>query len=378
MWEYAGRTCIEGQDCTPKRYLWTDAFALFNLLNLFDKRGEEKYIKQALQLIEQVHHILGKHREDDSRNGWISGLSGEKGEQHPTIGGLRIGKQRNERRMDEPYDERAEWEQDGQYYHYLTKWMHALNLASETTNDPKYRQWALELARTAYEKFTYDTPTGTKRMYWKMSIDLTYPLVPSMGQHDALDGYITYMELKGNGSGEKDLPEALLLNTPIESLWQMAQAVSWESDDPLGIGGLLSDACILAQMIVKYKKLELSDVLYGILVHSLQGIKAFMQTETLKYPAKYRLAFRELGLSIGLHGISKMKGLLDQHAGRFTEPVRMGEVLDELEAYAPLCDYIEKFWLESENRKSPAWIEHLDINSVMLATSLDPDGYLRI
>ncbi len=33
-------------------------------------------------------------------------------------------------------------------------------------------------------------------MYWKMSIDLKRPLIPSMGQHDPLDGYITYNEIQ--------------------------------------------------------------------------------------------------------------------------------------------------------------------------------------
>lgn len=33
-------------------------------------------------------------------------------------------------------------------------------------------------------------------MYWKMSIDLSSPLVPSMGQHDPLDGLITYLQLQ--------------------------------------------------------------------------------------------------------------------------------------------------------------------------------------
>jgi len=33
-------------------------------------------------------------------------------------------------------------------------------------------------------------------MHWKMSIDLSYVLVPSMGQHDPLDGLVTYCELQ--------------------------------------------------------------------------------------------------------------------------------------------------------------------------------------
>ena len=36
----------------------------------------------------------------------------------------------------------------------------------------------------------------TNGWYWKMSIDLSCPLVLSMGQHDPLDGYITFSELE--------------------------------------------------------------------------------------------------------------------------------------------------------------------------------------
>jgi hypothetical protein len=34
--------------------------------------------------------------------------------------------------------------------------------------------------------------------------------------------------------------------------------------------------------------------------------------------------------------------------------------------------------MEPENQKSSTWNDHLDINSVMLATSLHPDGYLMV
>ncbi len=41
-------------------------------------------------------------------------------------------------------------------------------------------------------------------MYWKMSIDLTRPLVSSMGQHDPLDGFITYNEIKNGMKSFED------------------------------------------------------------------------------------------------------------------------------------------------------------------------------
>jgi hypothetical protein len=75
--------------------------------------------------------------------------------------------------------------------------MHVLNNTSNITGDIKYIKWAMELAKTAHNKFTYMPNHGIrKRMYWKMSIDLNRPLVPSMGQHDPLDGYVTSVKFK--------------------------------------------------------------------------------------------------------------------------------------------------------------------------------------
>ncbi|MDY7095449.1 MAG: hypothetical protein SX243_20930 [Acidobacteriota bacterium] len=74
-----------------RRYLWTDAFAVCNYLGLHQATGEGRYLDLALRLVDQVHHTLGRYRDEDSRRGWISGLSEAEGEQHPTAGGLRIG-----------------------------------------------------------------------------------------------------------------------------------------------------------------------------------------------------------------------------------------------------------------------------------------------
>jgi len=375
MTDFSDRTCLEKEKCVPVRYLWTDAFAVCNFLGLFMKTGEAKYKENALLLVNQVHHILGKHRKDDTRKGRISGLDEKEGEIHPTIGGLRIGKKNNERKTDQMFDERAEWEQDGQYFHYLTKWMHALNIATKITGDPKYNIWAIELAKMAYEKFTHTAFDGTKRMYWKMSIDLTYPLVASMGQHDALDGFVTYLELAKTASKNNI---NLNLNGQISSLFQMSQAMNMDSSDPLGIGGLLSSACSLSQLIVETKMANLSDMLLSLLASSLKGIDGFMQTDTLRYPANYRLAFRELGLSIGLHGVKKIQELIKDNNEYFKNYVALNSKLDDLKMYLSLCDIIENFWLNPENQKSSTWSEHLDINSVMLATSLDPEFFLSV
>ncbi len=196
MLDFARLTGLAPADAHPQRYLWTDAFAVCNYLELFARTNDRAYLDLGSRLVDQVHHTLGRHRDDDPRSGWISGLDDGDGERHPTRGGLRIGKQLNERRQNEPSDERLEWDQDGQYYHYLTKWMHALNCIAQVSGDPTYLAWAMELAKTAHARFTYAPPAGgRRRMYWKMSIDLSRPLVSSMGQHDPLDGFVTYSEL---------------------------------------------------------------------------------------------------------------------------------------------------------------------------------------
>jgi hypothetical protein len=205
MAEFAGLTGLDPPHTPPRRYLWTDAYAVCNYLELFRRTGDATYRALALRLVDQVNHTLGRHRDDDPRTGWISGLPDEEGEAHPTRGALRIGKPLPERRPDEPFDERLEWGRDGQYYHYLTKWMHALNWVSRKTGEPTYTRWAVELAGVAHAAFTYAS-SGAKRMYWKMSVDLSRPLVPAMGQHDPLDGFVTYSELQA-AVGEPERPD---------------------------------------------------------------------------------------------------------------------------------------------------------------------------
>ena len=362
----------------PRRYLWTDAFAVCNFLELYRHTGDETYRQLALRLVDQVHRVLGRHREDDPRTGWISGLDEHEGTMHPTKGGLRIGKEMNERRPADPVDERLEWDRDGQYYHYLTKWMHALNRVSRVTGDATYNRWAIELAKTAHAGFTY-VPSfgGPKRMYWKMSIDLSYPLVPSMGHHDPLDGFITYHQLRGTPAKDDEESTWLDLDAEITDMAYIFKGKGWATDDPLGIGGLLSDAFKVAQLIITedFGHTDLPEVLLDA---SLQGLESWASRNPLELPADYRLAFRELGLSIGLRAVERLQGLITHNPGRFNKPNSLHAQVESLMHYAQVREDIEMFWLERTNREANTWTEHRDINMVMLATSLAPDGYLTL
>ena len=97
MMDFARITGLDPANAHPRRHLWTDAFAVCNYLELFRRTNDNTYRNLCLRLIDQVHHTLGRHRDDDPRRGWISGLDEQDGERHPTIMGLRIGKKLNER-----------------------------------------------------------------------------------------------------------------------------------------------------------------------------------------------------------------------------------------------------------------------------------------
>ena len=377
MIEFADLTGLLSSGEMPRRYLWTDAFAVCNFLELYRQTGDEQFMQLALHLVEQVHTILGRHRDDDPRTGWISGLDEQEGKMHPTIGGLRIGKEMNERKPTDPFDERLEWERDGQYYHYLTKWMHALNLVSRDTGDSTYNRWAIELAKTAHAGFTYAPLSGAqKRMYWKMSIDLSYPLVSSMGQHDPLDGFITYSHLQATALKNSKKPAWPDLSVEIADMANICKGKSWVTDDPLGIGGLLSDAYRIVQLITN-GDFEQTDILETVLDSGLIGLKSYMRGNPLKLSVHSRLAFRELGLSIGLRAVEKLKNLIEQNPGVFKK-YPLHSRIESLMRYTLFSKIIETFWLERANREAGTWKAHRDINMVTLATSLAPDGYLTL
>jgi hypothetical protein len=360
-----------------RRYLWTDAFAVCNYLGLARTNSVQGYAEHALQLVDQVHHTLGRHRDDDRRSGWISGLSESDGGQHPTRGGLRIGKGMSERGPREPFDERLEWDRDGQYFHYLTKWMHALDQVTRSTQQPRFNAWARELARSAFDAFTYlPSPAWEpRRMHWKMSIDLTRALVPSMGQHDPLDGYISNLQLRATAAALPQPATGPNLEDETRQYATMLKRGELATADPLGLGGLLIDA-YRVQQLMQQGALPDAQLLSRLLDAALTGLQRYTQGGELQLPAKHRLAFRELGLAIGLHAVGRMHKAAGHESKHAATSPRLRTQLQELMQYLPLRDDIEAIWRNPEQQRTASWTEHQDINEVMLATSLAPDGFL--
>jgi hypothetical protein len=234
MNKFASRTGLlrSYDDSLSHRYLWTDSFAVCNFLGFAATEDQHRdgYELLALDTVASVHGSLGRFRADDlERHGqWLSGLPEEEGKKHPTGRGLRIGKKLPEGSVSDPVDANTEWDKDGQYFHYLTKWACALHQMSQYFEDARYNAWAAELLSVAADKFVYLSGAGQQRMYWKMSIDLSRPQVSSMGAHDPLDGYVTLSRIMSKSTApDEDLEKKRKM------FRSMIQNIS-TTDDPLG------------------------------------------------------------------------------------------------------------------------------------------------
>jgi len=151
--------------------------------------------------------------------------------------------------------------------------------------------------------------------------------------HDPLDGYATARELG--------------LDKIAESYRALVSMDALATTEPLGIGGMLVDAFRLARLgsDVPLRTVLLRDARIGLL--------AYLRRGELRRPVDARIPCRELGLAIGLAA-----------AGRLGAPGFPSELGPELIA----------FW--SQQRDLDTYRAHVDINDVMLATAILPDGYL--
>lgn len=369
MERFAERTGLAGSGA-PVRYLWTDAFAVCNYLGLYLARDDELFLTRARDLVEQVHDVLGAYAPEDSRSGWLGGMDEEQHRRSPTGAGLRIGKPEPERERGAQFDERREWNRDGQYFHYLTRWMHALERAAEVTGESQYHRWAVDLALAAFDGFVELAPgEGMVRMHWKMSVDLDRPLVPSMGQHDPLDGWVTAHVLAS--SEHADDEQRRQLEAPIGDYRRMFSGRDLITADALGLGGLLFDAWQLFRIMPHSTGISPQEVA-TLVDAAVPGLEYIARHRQLEAAPAYRLAFRELGLATGLHALRRM---IDSGEGMHVDD-RLKAALDSGAEHAGLAEQVEELWLLPENRSLSSWNDHRDINDVMLATCLAPDGYL--
>jgi hypothetical protein len=96
------------------------------------------------------------------------------------------------------------------------------------------------------------------------------------------------------------------------------------------------------------------------------GLRVYERSGELRLPAVDWLAFLELGLAIGLAALPLLRA-----SSRSARAERLAH-------FEPLAAEIVSFWLKPDHRSVRTWREHLNINDVMLATSLAPSSFLML
>jgi len=122
-------------------------------------------------------------------------------------------------------------------------------------------------------------------MYWKMSIDLSRPLVTSEGNLDPIDGYVTYRLLQAEAGSPVLQNEIEELRLMVRAKWQR-----YDSDDPLDLG----EALWLTHW---FPDEDWSAHIAKVSVGSLDDL---WQSGFFNLPPSHRLAFREFGAALGL------------------------------------------------------------------------------
>lgn len=253
------------------RYLWTDAFGVVNFITLHRETGEDRYLRIATRLVEAVHDIQGRTRDGKSR---LPGAT----DKNPLGGGLRIGKA-----------DATGPDGDGQYHHYLTLWMFALNRLSIATRESKYNTQAIQLAKAIHDPFFVGKNTTHPRMVWKIAVDMSRPLVSSEGNLDPIDGYIIMKILQA--AATEDDPK---LDGEIEDYRRVMErkGEKFISDDMLDLGMSLWSAQWL------WDKEKWAADLQQRCLKQLESL--LNQGEHGREPSVYRLAFRDFGACMGI------------------------------------------------------------------------------
>ncbi|ETI23071.1 hypothetical protein G647_04867 [Cladophialophora carrionii CBS 160.54] len=259
------------------RYLWTDGFAVVNFLTLYNLTHETPYLTFARNLITAVHNILGYTRDGTSR---LPGATDDA----PLKGGLRIGK----------HDESGP-DGDGQYFHYLTVWMFALNRFTFVTGEKWYNEQAISMAAAVLPKFMTNRDAARPRMFWKLSTDLSSRLVLSEGNLDPIDGYVTYKLLQATHSAESEVlkEEIALLKKIVDT-----KVDSYDSTDTLDLGMTLWTAHWLVPE--EEWAVQLSR-------RALACLKRLTESRHFEGSTKRRLAFREFGTALGVRSVVRGK-----------------------------------------------------------------------
>ena len=138
---YAGRTGLAPASGTPTRYLWTTRSRSARTSGS-TRRPANPPVAPARSRWSSRSTPSSGAAGARRRTGWIGNLPSEGAiHRRPQVSG---SADRSPNAGPSNRSTTGSMDRDGQYYHYLTKWTHALCRASRVTGDPVYGVWAAE------------------------------------------------------------------------------------------------------------------------------------------------------------------------------------------------------------------------------------------
>ena len=277
-----------------------------------------------------------------------------------------------------PFDERLEWDRDGQYFHYLTKWIHALCQAAFVTGDFGMLGGRLSSERQLSKDLLARSESGeVVGIYWKMSTDSPDRSFPRLGCMT----HWTASSLFGKRSTQWRSCRSMLrltdLSSAIETLSALCQHRDWTTDDPLGLGGLLFDARRLCQLLGN-EQFDDVRLLEDVIKPAAMAWPALLASRYLDRPVSYRLAFRELGLAIGLKALPIIADAMKKNDGPFESSTAPQRIVDQLCRTNRLARRSSGYGYRMRKNQDQIWKSHQDIDDVMLATALIPEMFLSV
>lgn len=208
-----------------RRYLWTDAFGVLNYVSLAMKsedRGSQlekkQYLQAAKKLIDETLFSLGNPMSDaypmaEKENGQYKGL--------------RIGKVHARQESD------PGMQFDGMYWHYLDKFLFALQRYSKCARDESYLQKATTIINDVHSNFF----VPNRGFHWKLNTDLTRIRgMDANPSHDVVSAFVVYNLINMEGGNlSKEIRE---LRPVVERYFteMSSREVVMETRDSLGLG----------------------------------------------------------------------------------------------------------------------------------------------
>lgn len=325
----AGETAVPWENQTQRRYLWTDSFAVVNMVTLYHRTEDKAWLAKAEKLVEAVESSLGQAR----GNGALTEMVDvDQKRLFRKYKGLRIGK------VDPTEDDGMGG--DGMYYHYISKWLYALIRLGSTFEQVgdiekanQYVSMARHLAEDTHVSFVRKDLGGKPRgMAWKLHTNLK-PLSNGMMASDAVEAFVNYRLI------QHYLKDQSVLKNETEEMRQAAERslsslLRW--CDTLGTGSNF--------WILQWIKGGLTAVSNTVHQKAVKVANQFCEKGTGSLP------FRDYGLIFGVK--------TTEHEGIFIS--NCGDIKPQLADYDP-------------DRS-----EHSSINAVMYVTAVDPYGFCRL